>query len=171
MEEQTMKQQIKYSRLAFMTLVFLVCWVSLCYGRPTAGQPAPSFILQDVAGTSYNLSQMADNKFIILYFFDAGSRPSQEGLLNLDQLRKQHKDAGLTVWGITLSSKDLTEKFLNLTNLDFPVLLDTKKISDAYNARLVLPTVCIVGPGLKVLDYFQGGGKTTEIMQAVKNQS
>ena len=108
------KQQTKHFRLAFIVLVFLMCWVYLCYARPTTSQPAPSFILQDISGTSYNLSQMTDTNLIILYFFDAESRPSQEGLLNLDQIRKQHKDADLTVLGITLSSREKTEKFLNL---------------------------------------------------------
>jgi tetratricopeptide (TPR) repeat protein len=43
-------------------------------------------------------------------------------------------------------------------------LLDTGGISDAYNAKLVLPTIYILGPALKVVDYFQGGGKHIEIM-------
>ncbi len=159
-----MKQQNIHFRTVFLVSVFLMCWVSLSHGQPTTGQPAPSFTLQDTAGTSFDLSQIADNNLIILYFFDADSRPSQEGLLNLDQLRKQYKDADLTVWGITLSPPEKTEKFLNLIKPDFPVLLDSGKVSAAYQASLVLPSVCIIGPGLKVLDYFQGGGKTTEIM-------
>jgi tetratricopeptide (TPR) repeat protein len=55
-------------------------------------------------------------------------------------------------------------KFVESSGLSFPVLLDVSEISDLYQARQILPTVCTIGPGLKILDYFQGGGKTTEIM-------
>ena len=49
--------------------------------------------------------------------------------------------------------------------MTFPVLIDEGgKVSEAYSARQVLPSVCVVGPGGKVLDSFQGGGKATEAM-------
>ena len=70
----------------------------------------------------------------------------------------------MAVWGITRSSREAAVEFTNQANLTFPVLLDASDVSDLYQARLILPTVCILGPELKALDYFQGGGKTTEIM-------
>jgi tetratricopeptide (TPR) repeat protein len=42
--------------------------------------------------------------------------------------------------------------------------LDNAGVSDRYQARFIMPTVCVIGPDLKVLDFFQGGGKTIEIM-------
>jgi len=159
-----MKQQNRHFWLALLTLVFLMCWVSSSYGRPTAVQPAQPFSLPDINGTVHDLSTTADKNLIILYFFDAESLPSQEGLINLDQIQKQYKDADMTVWAITRSPRNEVEKFLNLTSLGFPVILDTGEVSDSYQARLILPTVCIIGPELKVIDYFQGGGKTVEIM-------
>jgi tetratricopeptide (TPR) repeat protein len=128
------------------------------------GDPAPLFSLADAAGKVYDLSAIKDRPLIILYFFDADSRPSQEGLLNLNQLRTHHKDADLTVWAVTLSPKDKATKFAAQSKLTFPVILDTAKVSDLYRARVVLPTVCVIGPDLKVLDYIQGGGKTTQVM-------
>ncbi|MDY6953258.1 MAG: tetratricopeptide repeat protein, partial [Thermodesulfobacteriota bacterium] len=100
----------------------------------------------------------------ILYFFDAESRASQKGLLSLDELSREYEGADLIIWGITLASKEKAADFVAQTKPDFPVLLDTAGVSDLYQARVVLPTVCILGPGLKVLDHFQGGGKTTEVM-------
>jgi tetratricopeptide (TPR) repeat protein len=107
---------------------------------------------------------LADNNLIILYFFDVELRSSQEDLLNLDQLQKQYKGADITVWGITLSGRVKSKKFLNLSKPGFPVLLDTGKVSDSYEARLSLPSVCIIGPNLTILDYFQGSGQTSPIM-------
>jgi tetratricopeptide (TPR) repeat protein len=134
------------------------------YGQPAVGRPAPVFALEDVGGKRHDLATMGNQPMIILYFFDVKSRPSQEGLLSLDELAGQYAAANLRVWGITRSAKQNVAEFVSQSRISYPVLLDDSKVSDLYQARFVLPTVCILGPGLKVLDYIQGGGKTTEIM-------
>ena len=138
--------------------------IGFCYAQLTSGQTAPVFSLKDVKGNAYDLSRMKDHPMIILYFFDVESRPSQQGLLNIDQLSKQYKDADLMVWGVTRSSANKVNNFITTVLPSFPVLMDTSGVSDLYHARLILPTICILGPDLKLLDYFQGGGKTTEVM-------
>jgi tetratricopeptide (TPR) repeat protein len=147
-----------------MVMMVIMCGTNAGYGQITPGQTAPVFSLKDVKGATHDVSLMKDQPMIILYFFDVESRPSQEGLLSMDQLAKRYENADLVVWGITLSSKEKVEKFLAQTNLNFPVLLDKSGVSDLYQANFILPTVCILGPEVKVLDYFQGGGKTTQIM-------
>jgi tetratricopeptide (TPR) repeat protein len=79
-------------------------------------------------------------------------------------LAKQYREADMRVWAITLSPKEKVDSFAASTGLGFPILLDQSGVSDRYEARAILPTVCIIGPGLQVLDYFQGGGKTTDMM-------
>ncbi len=136
--------------------------VAVSYGQMTAGEPAPLFALKNSEGKSYELAGMKEQPMLILYFFDVASRPSQEGLLSLDKLAKKYKDAQLAVWGITRSDAGQVATFLSQTQLGFPVLIDDGSVSDQYAARIILPTACIVGPDLKLMDYFQGGGKTTE---------
>ena len=138
--------------------------VAPSFGKPTADPTAPDFSLTDLQGTAHRLSDYGSNPMLVLYFFDATSRPSQEGLLSLNKLAKRFDTAGMAVWGITRASREVATEFTEQANLNFPVLLDTSDVSNLYNARLILPTVCILGPGLKVLDTFQGGGKTTEVM-------
>jgi len=147
-----------------MVMTVIISGTNVGYGQITPGQTAPVFSLKDLKGGTHDLSLMKDQPMIILYFFDVESRPSQEGLLSLDQLAKRYEDVDLIVWGITLSSEKKVADFVARSNPGFPVLLDKSAVSDLYQARLILPTVCILGPELKVLDYFQGGGKTTEIM-------
>ncbi len=134
------------------------------FGEVTSGQVAPDFSLTDLRGNVHTLFDNTSQPMQILYFFDAASRPSQEGLLSLNNLAKRFADADMAVWGITRSSREAAVEFMNQAHLTFPVLLDTSNVSDLYQARLILPTVCTLGPELKVLDTFQGGGKTTEIM-------
>lgn len=133
-------------------------------GALKPGSAVPVFTLKDVNGKAYSLSAVQNKPMTILYFFDPDSRPSIEGLLSLDQLVKKYRDADLTVWAITRSSKQKVDAFNRKTHPLFPVLVDSAGVSAMYDAQRVLPTVCIIGPELKMLDYFQGGGKTTQVM-------
>ena len=127
------------------------------HGAISAGSQVPVFTLKDINGKAYPLSGMQNTAMTILYFFDADSRPSIEGLMSLDRLARQYRDADLTVWAITRSPKQKVAGFLEQTQTVFPVLLDRAGVSEMYDAQRVLPTVCIVGPELKMLDFFQGG--------------
>ncbi|MCX8117573.1 MAG: tetratricopeptide repeat protein [Desulfobacterota bacterium] len=158
------KPVLNLGRFLMSVTVFLILGMPVSYGQVAPGQSAPTFSLKDLKGQVHDLSMLKDRSMVILYFFDVDSRPSQEGLFTLHQLARQHQEASMTVWAITLSSREKVSKFVESTGILFPVLQDVAKVSDLYRARQVLPTVCILGPGLKVLDYFQGGGKTTEAM-------
>lgn len=146
-----------------LVLVLGMAGVQVCHAL-TPGQAVSVFALADLNNKRYDLLTMKKAPMMVVYFFDAQSRPSQEGLLSLDQLAKRYKDAELTVWAITRSPKDQVADFVSKTKPSFPVLLDTSNVSDLYQARLILPTVCILGPDLKLLDSFQGGGKTMNVM-------
>lgn len=148
--------------LAFLALWALPAGVS--FAGIETGKPVPSFSLKDTKGNVHDFGSVKGNTMVILYFFDAASRPSQEFLLTVDSLAGKYKDAGVTVWGITSSPKDKVNAFIQKANPRFPILMDSARVSDAYNARLILPTTCIVGPGSKLLDYFQGAGKSTNTM-------
>ena len=94
-------------------------------------------------------------------YSDVGCYGSEIETPTLDALAKKYKESDLVVWGITRSGKGKISQFVSANKLGFPVLVDSGKVSDIYSARLILPTVCILGPDLELLDYFQGGGKTT----------
>jgi tetratricopeptide (TPR) repeat protein len=159
-----MKKMIRHTIFLIILIIGLIFGVRISYGQLSSGQMAPDFSLKDLKGQTFDLSQMKERSMIILYFFDVDSRPSQEGLLSLNQLAKQYKGTDLTVWAITLSPKEKVTKFIESSGIGFAILLDVSKVSDLYQARQILPTVCTIGPGMKILDYFQGGGKTTETM-------
>ena len=53
------------------------------------GSQVPVFTLKDINGKAYPLSGMQSRAMTILYFFDANSRPSIEGLLSLDGLARR----------------------------------------------------------------------------------
>ena len=129
-----------------------------------SGQPAPVFQEQDTGGKTYDLASLKDKPMIVLYFFDVGSRSSTDLLVNLSGIARRFADSDMVVWAITRSGKDEAAKFVAEASPGFPVLVDDSGVSKDYRATMVLPTVCIIGPELKVMDYFQGGGETTEVM-------
>ena len=98
-----------------------VLLLSVATGRAqlTSGQTAPLFSLKDMNGRTFDLATMKEKQLTILYFFDVDSRPSQEGLLSLNQLAKQYK-ADLSVSAITTSPKDKVAQFASNTGLVFP---------------------------------------------------
>ncbi|RJQ69413.1 MAG: tetratricopeptide repeat protein [Desulfobacteraceae bacterium] len=133
-------------------------------GGVTPGHSAPAFSLPDIQGRQHTLSQIQGRQMTVLFFFDTASSASQEGLLMLDALLGQYGDKQLSVWGITRSPKEAVLQFNRKAQVKFPILLDNADVSSRYEAKLILPVVCTIGPGLEVLDYFQGGGKTAEVM-------
>ncbi len=156
-----------FLRIARIVTPLLFAW-GLSAGSAVAmlgaGTPAPAFQERDANGVVYDLSSLKNKQMVVLYFFDVASESSREMLLSLGELSSKFADADLTVWGITRSPKEKTASFVAERKPGFPILLDNSGIAKAYYATMILPVVCIVGPELKVMDYFQGGGKTTEVM-------
>ena len=116
-----MKPPLRLFCTFFILSILVITTAGLCYGQLSEGQHAPLFSLKDVKGKIYDLSNMKNQPMVIIYFFDVDSRPSQEGLLNIDQLSKQYKDADLMVWGVTRSSTNKVKKFMTTIRPSFPV--------------------------------------------------
>lgn len=148
-----------FSRMTIMVAVIItIVFIGTggCFARIILGKTAPDFSLKDVRGMTYKLSDMKDRSLVILYFFDVNSRPSVEGLLSLNDLAKKYKGAGLDVLAITRSSESEVQDFVSRTHPLFPILLDDMNVSDLYDARIILPTVCILAPKLIILDHLKG---------------
>ncbi len=153
-------------RIVFLILGLLACNLGLppAEAQMTAGQPAPAFRLTGTDNLVYDLAQLKDQPLSILFFFDVDSKPSQEGVISLDRLARQHSSAQMQVWGISRSPQEKLADFAARNQLTLPILIDRSNVSDQYQARLILPTACILGPGLKIMDHLQGGGTAAQIM-------
>jgi tetratricopeptide (TPR) repeat protein len=151
----------KGCRLAIL-VVLASCWPA--YSAGLTNLPAPDFALKDINGNTHQLSSLRDRPMVVLYFFDADSKPSHDGLISLNQLCAKYRQADLEVWAITKSAKADIDRFIPHTPIDFPILIDNGTVSQNYKADRILPTTCILGPDLKVMDLLHGGGKSSEIM-------
>ena len=152
------------SRCCQLAVIVLLCWCWPAYSATLTGQPAPGFTLNDIKGKAHTLSSLKSRPMAMLYFFDAESKPSHTGLIALDQLSAKYRRGDLTVWAITKSAQAKVDQFISHTPIGFPILMDTGAVSKSYQADRILPTTCILGPDLKVMDLLHGGGKSTEVM-------
>ncbi len=159
-----MQTATKVKTIAILLVIFTFYGISDVFSRIEPGAQAPHFVLEDVYGRSHKLAAIKDNTLTIIYFFDTESRASQEGLLSLNTLVKQFPSADLVIWGITRSPKNRVSDFIVQHKAEFPIMIDSSDVSTVYDAELVLPTIYILGPGLTVIDTFQGGGETTDKM-------
>jgi len=130
------------------------------------GAQAPDFELKDINGRGHHLESLKERPMVMLYFFDAASKPSHSGLAALSRLCAKHGRSQLTVWAITRSDRGQIEQFLARSPVGFPILMDSGPVSKSYQAERILPTTCILGPGLQVMDLLQGGGQSAEVMLA-----
>ncbi len=154
----------KMKRITWLVLILAFILAGTLSARQIEGSIAPAFALFDVQGKKYDLASMKTSSMTIVYFFNPVSQSSVEGLLSLDQIAKKYRNADLNVLAVAASQKDKAAAFAKSSKLSFPVLIDNAKVSEAYDAKNILPTVCVIGPGQKVIDVIQGGGKTTSVM-------
>mgnify|MGYP006288751397 CR=1 FL=1 len=158
-----MKNAIRFGMTFVAVVLFVAAGFGRCYGQPVKGKPAPQFTGKDLAGKNRSLFDLKTRAMVVLYFFDPGSESSRKGLISLDRIAERY-GRELTVWGITRADHEPVARYASEKGLDFPIILDRSEISDRYQARRILPTACILGPDLKVIDYVQGGGEHTQVM-------
>ncbi|MDH4319714.1 MAG: tetratricopeptide repeat protein, partial [Desulfobulbaceae bacterium] len=155
---------MKKLRYCLLPLIFVVSFAAQCYGKSMVGITAPGFSLKDVYGKQRSLSEMSKHSLIVLYFFSLDSQASFEGLLTLADIKKQYGHSELDVWGITRTDREAVSDFVLTNGITFPVFPDEGEVSDLYDAGLILPVTVIIGPQMKIIDYLQGGGRSTEEM-------
>jgi uncharacterized protein YkwD/peroxiredoxin len=145
----------------------LIASTLLLFGSPgralglSEGQSAPAFSLEDTEGKSYDLAK-TQVPLLVLYFCDLDSQPNRDGLLRLNRLAGSYKASQLQIWAISLSPRERARHTGSRLNINFPILTDTKGVSELYNARDILPMLYIVENGSNVLGILSGTGKTIE---------
>jgi tetratricopeptide (TPR) repeat protein/peroxiredoxin len=162
-EEGIMKSRIKLiSRYCRVLLLLALSYPS--GAGALVGARAPEFELKDLSGGVHRLASLKQRPMVMLYFFDAASKPSHSGLSALDRLCAKYGGGQLTVWAITRSDRQQIERFVAQSPIGVPILMDSGPVSQSYQADRILPTTCILGPDLQVMDLLQGGGQSAEVM-------
>ena len=161
-----MQQRYITFRTTVLALVLFLSTSIPIGAQPSPGQAGPDFTLKDAKGAAYVLSALKNHQMAVLYFFDGRRRdPSQEGLAYLDTLKKalsRRQPGGVGRYheprrcGGALCQTGGPRPFR--------CCWIPAKSAPTITPKPFCPTICVLGPDRKILDVFQGGGKTTEIL-------
>ena len=100
--------------------------------QPKDGEKAPSFAAADETGKTWKLSELK-GKPIVLYFYPKDDTPgcTTEACAFRDNLNALTR-VGAQVLGVSRDDAKSHQKFKQKHNLNFPLLVDDGKLSEAY---------------------------------------
>jgi len=106
---------------------------------------APDFTLQDINGNEVTLSDFK-GKVVVLNFWATWCPPCRKEIPVFIELYKKYKDEGLVIIGISLDreGKRVLIPFVKKFGINYPVLIGTKKVVDAYGGIRGIPTTFII---------------------------
>jgi len=118
-------------------------------GRLKVSEPAPDFILQDLAGQPVRLSSYR-GRAVYIDFWATWCGPCRAALPGLQDLTDKFKDQGLEVVSIDEGEGlDQVRSFIDRRKYSFRVLLDTDRaVGDFYGVRGIPTSVLIDRSGV-----------------------
>ncbi len=109
-------------------------FVPITFAQIKVGQKVPDFVTSTLDGKRFSLKEylkQPDNKVLILTFFATWCDPCGEDLKYLKSLHDQYGNQGLRVFCVftgRLSKVKAAKKYLEELDINFPVLLDKKRV-------------------------------------------
>ena len=119
-------------------------------------EPAPSFQARDLSGNAVS-SVDWKGKVVLMNFWATWCAPCREEIPELISLQTQYKDRLLIV-GVS-EDDDPPEKvlqFVQKAGMNYPVVMATTEISDAYGGVPALPTSFVIDPQGRVVQRHTG---------------
>ncbi len=156
----------KKRRLAIRTVILSVLVLSIASvlflngktdERETAavGQEAPDFVLQDLRGNEYRLSDYR-GKGVFLNFWGTWCEPCKTEMPYMEKQYRKYKDQGVEILAVNVGETDLAiEKFAKQYQLSFPIVVDKSgEVQKAYGIY-PLPATFLIDPEGKIVDYIE----------------
>ena len=109
-------------------------FVPISFAQIRVGQKVPDFVTSTLDGKRFSLQEylkQPDNKILVLTFFATWCEPCGEDLKYLKGLREEYGNQGLGVFCVftgRLSKVKAAKKYLEGLDINFPVLLDKKRV-------------------------------------------
>ena len=111
----------------------------------TAGNPAPSFTLQDLSGNEVSLSDFK-GKVVILDFWATWCQPCVKEIPHFIELYEQYKDQGFAMVGISLDHQGVSDvkSFVQKYQVNYPILMNDGRADKAYGGIKYIPTTFVI---------------------------
>jgi len=134
------------------------------YVSPLDGKPAPAFALEDLSGSKVSLASYK-GKAVMINFWATWCGPCKVETPWLVELRDKYAGQGFEILGVDTEADDLKpddnagwakdkaaiNKFVAEEKMDYPVLLDGDRLSEAYGGLDDLPASFFIDRNGKVI--------------------
>jgi peroxiredoxin len=110
--------------------------------------PALDFTLQDTEGNEISIQQALETGPVLLGIYKSSCAASKVMMPMLQRIHALHLENGLTTYGVSQDSANITRSFARRYGLSIPLLLDGPEypVSNAFDIRAT-PTVVLVSRG------------------------
>jgi peroxiredoxin len=113
------------------------------------GQPAAALDLElsDAKGILHTLSTALKKGPVLLGLYKSSCQASKAMLPMLDRIHRRYADNGLTVYGLSQDSENITKSFARRYDITYPILVDANNyaMSRAFDI-FATPTVYLIRP-------------------------
>lgn len=147
-------KNLKFLTVALFAAAFLAIGSSGCTAQDI-GDKAPDFTLQDISGNDVSLSQY-QGRAVLLNFFASWCPPCRQEVPDFIELERSYKDKGFSVIGVALESLKDAKGFADRVGINYPVLIDDGKASDAYGPIRAIPTTFVIDKSGKIVRKYIG---------------
>jgi len=124
-----------------------------------AGQPAAALDLElpDADGNPRTLAAALTRGPVLLALYKSSCQASKAMLPALDRFHQRFADHGLTVYGLSQDSANVTKSFVRRYGITYPILIDTSDyaMSRAFDI-FATPTVYLIEPDSMVSASLMG---------------
>jgi peroxiredoxin len=133
------------------------------------GQPAPDFSLQSLDGKAVRLADFR-GKAVLLNFWATWCQPCKIEMPWFEEMQKQYGPQGLQVVGIAMddAGKEEISKFVKQMGVNYPILIGTESVGDAYGGVQFLPSTFFINRDGKMVDRIFGLKSRSEIEDDIK---
>jgi len=156
-------------KAASLLLAALFAVMAGCSGSPV-GKPAPAFELKDRTGKVCRLADLAGHPAVV-YFWSTWAPPSRLGITQMTRLQAAYPRKDLAVVAIAVRDDGRqVARFLKDTRVNFPVLLGTTTVEDAWfgPSGPRLPTVFLLDAHGRIAAVFAGYQRKEDLAPAVE---
>lgn len=138
------------------------------YSAPQKGFIAPDFILDDIMGNQYQLSNLKGN-MIIVNVWASWCKPCQYEMPALQEIYEKYKDRGLIILAVNNTQQDNYSDvldFVSENNLTFPILLDLEGFVATQYQVQALPSTFFIDKTGKISEVVIGGPMSETLIES-----
>lgn len=138
------------------------------YSAPQKGFFAPNFVLSDLTGKEYQLSNLQGN-IIIVNVWASWCKPCQYEMPAMQEIYEKYKDSGLILLAVNNTHQDNVSdvlEFVQKNDLTFPILLDVEGfVSTQYQVQ-ALPSTFFIDKNGKISQIVIGGPMSETLIES-----